>query len=206
MAGLPNEYQALEEVLGNTLVVRGYQRHDADGEQIRQHMAELDLLPKPFLSKLKREGLKGIEIRPGSVVDFPSLGLLPGAHPPGYPEGTTYRAVPAIYNRESKTIFLGSRPKSYRGTALHEIFHAAGNLLGYDDDFRVRQAYARSFERLEDFYKDRGGHSARGRREFFADSAANVIMETEEAVLEYGRSYVEFVLDHVLKGRTGRTK
>jgi len=206
--GLPQgEYNSLQDALGGVLRVQGYDLDSDEGNIIRAHVADLARIPDRLLAKLKREGLERIDIGPGSVPDFEGFEHLRKVQAPGYGPGVTWADIAGGYDSLTRRLVAGSRGLDVDRVISHEIGHALGGILSYNDDFRLIEAYEKAFKSgaLKKFYLDEGKPSVRGRMEFLADAVGYAIIEgrPNEA---FGQQFAEFIRNTVLRGVTARAK
>jgi hypothetical protein len=193
-------------MLGDRLFIEAYDRDDYDGEIVRRHVQDLLLLPKNYISRLCNEGLQRVMIQPGSVADVSTYRSMRDTQVPGHIAGTTWSDISAAYDRNRKWLVLGTLGDVGRHIVFHEIGHAAGDLLAYDADFRVQNAYRRMLPQLSTYYRDDEKRSNRGLREFFADSFVCAILSPESLESTFSVEYATFLRDVVLMGRTARAR
>ncbi len=175
-----------------------------DRDAIVLHIHDLALLPEAFYFALFNAGLTRIVAGAGCVSDFPGYAIAAQVPVPTRP-GESFTSVPCAYDRASKVVLLGTRPahplREAPSPALHELGHAAGDLLGYDNSVGVRSEYARLLPQLPPALI---GSSLRNEtdciREFFAQSVEHVILETDLSRWLFSREYRELIQCLVSKG------
>lgn len=203
LPALDDQIRALESVLGPVLRI-GNLRPLKQDKILRGHIAGLNRLPPSFLAKLRRNGLEGVRIGEGGVSDFLGYEYLAEKEAPG--TGHTWNTIRGLFDDSAKVILLGNAPMGIRDTAIHEIGHAAGYLLGYNEDIRIRSIYEKVLQNLPAFYKDDGAPSARGCREFFAEAFRVGIISKERVEVGSLPEIVDIILDEVLQGRPPRVR
>lgn len=190
----PDLVRALGEVLrvedfGSAVI----QEHVSDLQSL--HVAAPHLLPE-----LRARGLREVHIAHRDAVDLdgnPAYADVPVAG-----LGQTLReAEPlGIYNPVLRTVSVGMGTAYDASVAIHEMGHAVGHLLGFDDRLETIEAHQRLFDRLDEHSRIGGAGSFEGRREFFAESLSVLItFGTEEALLRYDAEWISFLKHEVLR-------
>ena len=163
-------------------------------------MAQLDRFSFILLRRLVFNGLKRIEIGPGSVADFSGYEQLAYSQPLGHSNEVTFSDIAGLYDSSLKRIVLGTQGLKLEGLVPHELGHALGELLGYYEDPELRTGYLKNAKagRLYSFYLDNGEPSERGLKEFFADLIMDAILRGR-ATKHYGVEIERLLTVRILK-------
>lgn len=200
------DLERLTAILGSRLRLFPDGMEPGEEALVAIYLRDLLLVPSSLWSRLTG-GMAGtrlehVWIGKGPVCAFPGFEDYANEPIPGSP-GRTYLDVPCSYNWERHTILLGSEPRSEidkaESAAMHEVGHALGNILGYDDDYRLKAEFGRLSARLP---------TSVGMREFFALSFEHVIMKSRLGMSEtfLSAQYKQFLRDVVLRGKAPQTK
>jgi hypothetical protein len=196
-----SDYSRLSEELGDGLRVINARINAKEAAIIQEHVAGLLAVPAGVLSKLRTHGLARIQIGKGGVASFPGYEAYQSIQIPESPCGITWNEARGAYLPSRREILLGTGSHGYRETALHEIGHALGDLNGYESSYLLAREYAFQadgvFGRNRAFYPN-GCKSARGRKEFFAESVSFAIINRAKALRLFGPEYAAFLLEEVL--------
>ncbi len=196
-----SDYSRLSEALGDGLRVIDARINAQEAAIIHEHVAGLLAVLVGVLSKLRSHGLARIQIGKGGVASFPGFEEYQGIQIPTALRGVTWDDARGAYISSRRGIVLGTGKHGYKGTTLHEVGHALGDLEGYDDSLLLLNEYTKQANskigRLDTYYPD-NCLTPTGREEFFAESVALAIMDPSKAVELFSPEYIDFLLTIVL--------
>ena len=175
-------------LFGKHLIVTGYELAAPDERRIiDRHLDDAARIPATIVRRVIAAGLQGVFIGAGRVADLDSLADLAG-----YSE---YDDVAGVYDRNRKCIVVGTRgvdPTDVPHDFWHEFGHAVGDLLLLNDHFRVGQMHSNPgiWMRLHPSLRGHYPGAPLGRRESFAESFRDRLLDRSRAVRIYGAEYV----------------
>lgn len=199
---VPPEVEArhpdLVRALGEVLRVE-----DFGSEVIQEHVSDLQSLhvaaPR-LLPELRARGLREIHIAHRDAVDLDGNPAYADKPVAGLGQSLREAEPLGIYNPVLRTVSVGMGTAYDASVATHELGHAVGHLLGFDDRLETIEAHQRLFDRLDEHSRIGGAGSFEGRREFFAESLSVLItFGTEEALLRYDAEWISFLKREVLR-------
>ncbi|MBI2266621.1 MAG: hypothetical protein HYU64_15900 [Armatimonadetes bacterium] len=168
---------------------------------IQEHVRDLTKLPTGTVSRLLSAGLKGIRIADKSIRELAPGQSFTAQKPRGWSEGATWDDVHAAYFPGSGIVCVGKGRHDSYSAVLHEIGHAIGDLLGFDDHPLLIEAHKRLYNKLDSYLKQGGPGGKAGREELLAESTALYLKKgRKEAENTYDGEYVKFLEDTVLAG------
>ncbi|HEY8353953.1 MAG TPA: hypothetical protein VIK69_02960 [Methylophilaceae bacterium] len=188
-------YPELVSALGRVLRV-----DDEDHPEVQQHLEHLRKVPTKLLTRLREAGLAEIHFANATVPGLDNLHYLKGVQPRGWPPGMTWDIVPGAYSPKEKAVVAGVGRHGSVSVALHELGHAVGDLLGYNDHPDLIQAHKEVFEKLKPYHQQDGPGGVAGRQEMLAEGFATyLILGRKMAVRMFGELFVNFLEKEVLK-------
>lgn len=199
---VPPEVEArhpdLVRALGEVLRVE-----DFGSEVIQEHVSDLQSLhvaAPHLLPELRARGLREIHIAHRDAVDLDGNPAYADKPVAGLGQSLREAEPLGIYNPVLRTVSVGMGTAYDASVATHELGHAVGHLLGFDDRLETIEAHQRLFDRLDEHSRIGGAGSFEGRREFFAESLSVLItFGTEEALLRYDAEWISFLMREVLR-------
>lgn len=196
-----SDYSRLSEALGDGLRVIDARINAQEAAIVHEHAAGLLAVPAGVLSKLRTHGLARIQMGKGGVASFPGFEEYQGIQIPLAPRGVTWDSARGAYISRLKEIALGTGSHGYEGTPTHEIGHALGDLLGYDNSLRLASEYKAksrgSLRKVSAYYPD-GRLTVRGKKEFFAETVSLGIMSRGSLKAFFSDAYYTFIIEDVL--------
>lgn len=160
----------IKKTLGDNLIIV-----DSESPIIKKHLEELQLFSKDILTKLKNSGTKWfIGDRP--ITELNSNQHLKGVEPRGWPEGSTWEMVGAMYASIRNEACIGSGRSGSKSSIGHETGHAImEKLIDMNTFTNIDFIHKKYFDKFYPFYQTGGRLSNAGAEEMFAESVANVI-------------------------------
>lgn len=196
-----SDYSRLSEALGDGLRVIDARINAQEAAIIHEHVAGLLAVPVGVLLKLRTHGLARIQIGRGGVASFPGYEAYQSIQVPTAPRGVTWDDARGAYISSRKEMVLGTGSFGYEGTATHEIGHALGDLMGYDNSLRLASEYRAksrgSLRKVSAYYPD-GRLTDRGKKEFFAETVSLGIMSRGSLKAFFSDAYYTFIVEDVL--------
>lgn len=194
-------YSRLSNELGDRLCVLDARINAREADVILEHVNALVATPKGVLAKLATHGLSRVQIGKGGVASFPGYDLFNHIQIPTAPRGATWSDARGAYISSRKEIILGTGSRGYEGTAAHEVGHALGELMGYDNSLRLAVEYRAksrgSLRKVSAYYPD-GRLTDRGKKEFFAETVSLGIMSRGSLKAFFSDAYYTFIVEDVL--------
>lgn len=166
--------------------------------EIKEHLKDLTLLPQNISKRLVEKGLKEINIANKKVTELDSNQYLKG-QTPETAKSTTWDDVAGVYNPNSKSVSLGNGMHLCESLVLHEIGHAIGDLLKYDNSKELEQAHIRLYPKLTPYYQQKAPGNIAGRKELFAESVGVLLKRRRDfAVKAYDKEWIDFLEKQLL--------
>lgn len=200
------QYPQLEALQG-VLRIEGW-----DDPVIRKHVADLAQYPPGLLKALKAYGLNDLHIGPRPMPFLDSNEGVQGIRPRGWPKGLTWSSVAGGYNSVARSVAAGKADVQDGASSLlqHELGHAVGEILGFNDDPYVKGEYDRLFAatvpnpckpgttlpKLDPYLRQTSadGDRSPGRHEFFAESIAVYLTKGRAAAVDaFDERWVEYL-------------
>ncbi len=179
---------------------------DIDNPVVRQHLYEMGQLPENVLEEIAPKAK--FYVGAATVTGLNANEDKSGVKPQGWPEGlnATWDDAAGMYDARKRQVAVGIGGQTGSASlAIHQVGHALGNLLGYDNDPALQEHHARLHPRLDPYLKGKGPGNKNGRKELLAESLAVYIKRgEEEAIRQYDKDYVAWLKRTVLKQRPPR--
>lgn len=193
-AAVTQAHPELVRALGPTLVVEDF--HEP---AMRDHLADLALVPANLYARLRQKGLKQIHIANRPVPYLGSKNAVAGLAPRGWQDGSTFDIVPGAYVPAQKAVLAGGGNHGSLSLALHELGHAVGERLGYLKHPALKAAHERLYAKLPNYLQQGGPGGKAGRDELFAEAFAVLVQDGEAVATErYDAAFVRFLKVEVL--------
>lgn len=172
---------------------------DPEAPIVQQHLSDLIRVPAEMYQRLRKRGLKTIEVIDGTVPECAGNSHLKGVSPRGWPEGKTWDQVAGNYNPSKRTVCVGNGEQGSVSLSLHELAHAIGKLLGYNNHPELIEAHKRLYPKLQSYFQQGGPGGEAGRQEFLAEALSIYLKQGEaEAVKTFDQPFVDFLKTEVL--------
>jgi len=199
--GLTELPKATRVALGHRLEVQ-----DRDTPLVRERLQDIGQIPTIVFERLAETNWAGIRLgNKGMGKLFPWLS---GKQPRGWEAGSTWDEVAGVYSGSRRMVGIGAGrgagAGSKRGVAAHEVGHAIGDRLGFDDHATTRKAHRRLYKagKLTSYEKQEGPGGQAGRQEFFAETIGWISTRGYAvAVARYDSEWIDFVVREVFGGK-----
>lgn len=167
---------------------------ESDGTIAQKHLSDYRRIPDLLRAAVERAGVKVYVSNDQSVPGIDRQEKWRGVQPRGWAEGQTWDTVPGAYDAEKRYVLAGAGAGAGSSSLLlHEYGHAAGHVLGYNDDQRLIDIHTRAFSSLPSYFAQGGPGAAAGRSELLAEAFAGTITNRNAAVNRFGEEMISFI-------------
>lgn len=188
------KYPETVDALGSALRV-----DDWDNPIVKEHMADLALIPVTVLADIKQRGIKDVHIGNKPMTELDSNQHLQGVRPTGWSEGKTWDMVPGSYSPAKQSITAGRGAHGSASLVIHETAHAIGMKRGHVFSKEIEEHHVRLYNKLSPYYQQGGPKGHGGMNELYAESTAIFLkFGRSAAVSQYDEPYVKW-LESTLK-------
>ncbi len=173
---------------------------DEGALETHSSLRDLARVPKHIIDTLVSRGLGGVYAGRKPITELDNMKYLKGVRPRGWSEGKTWDNVGGCYDRGTKTVVAGwTRNDGSVSTSLHELGHAVGDLMDFDDHPELKFQHETVYNHLKSYFKQGGPGGKAGMEEFFAETFAQVLVDRSQAIQAAGLGMVEWIETEVLK-------
>lgn len=161
---------------------------DALDPEVNRELDAMAQIPPVLMQRLNNLGVKTY-ISTDPLTQQDTNQRLADVQPRGWPPGSTWREVGGAYypiQSQVTTAVRGGGGSSSGSTMLHELGHAVGDKLGYDNDPRVKAAHKAVFDRLSPYLRQDGPGGRAGVQEFVAEAFATTVSNPSKSRMMYG--------------------
>ncbi len=180
---------------------------DEGSDRVNKSLEDLSLVPYHLMNKLVSRGIRKIYLGDRPITEMNDLKNRKGK-PVGHEvEGInrTWDEVGGVYRPTERSAIAGKHAGGGSvSTALHELGHAIGDLLQFDNHTTLNIAHHELYDKLSPYFQQGGQGGEIGRAELFAETFAQVLINREDAISSTDEDFVDWIEKEVL-GKTGGT-
>jgi SPP1 gp7 family putative phage head morphogenesis protein len=179
---------------------------ESTGATAEMHIQHYAKIPATLRDAVEAKGVKVYINNDATVPNIDDMKHLRKVTPRGWRKGDTWDKVPGAYIGEKKFVVAGNGRHGSASLLLHEYGHAAGDVLGYNNDVRLIRLHKNNFSKLPPYLQQGGMGATAGRREYLAEAFAQTLVDEVRAVDLYGDDMVVFLKNVVMQGGEARLK
>lgn len=166
---------------------------ESDGVVAQRHLQDYNRIPVALRDAAEAKGVQVYINNDKTLPDIDRQEAFRGVRPRGWAEGATWDIVPGAYSRQDRYVIAGKGQSGSVSLLLHEYGHAAGHVLGYDNDTRLIALHKRQYARLDSYLQQGGPGGQAGRQEFLAEAFAHTFVDRATAISRYGQDMIDFI-------------